>query len=134
MSPLIWDDIDIMNQVLQKAKEIIHILESDSFGTISYVLRAFSILKNSIALLPEKFLDGNIAFSKKLQCYTEKYDHLLNRLLFAACRLNHGMNVHMIMDPEKIFKGDALILSLMKNESLSVIVVSPSKKMTFLLC
>ena len=49
MSPLIWDDIDIMNQVLQKAKEIIHILESDSFGTISYVLRAFSILKNCIA-------------------------------------------------------------------------------------
>jgi len=134
VSPLLWEDIDILNPVFKKAKEIIQILESDSFGTISYVLRAFSIFKNSIALLPEKFEDGKIAVEKKFQRFSVKYDHLWNPLLFSACRLNPAMNVHLIMDSEDIIKGDELILSLMKNESPSIIVDSSSKTHNSLLC
>ena len=63
-----------------------------------------------------------------------KYDHLWNPLLFSACRLNPAMNVHLIMDSEDIIKGDELILSLMKNESPSIIVDSSSKTHNSLLC
>jgi len=42
VEPLIWEDIDVLNLVFLRVKEIIQNLESDSFGTISYVLRASS--------------------------------------------------------------------------------------------
>ena len=134
VEPTLWEDIDLLNPVFARAKEIIQILESDSFGTISYVLRAFSVFKDSVEYLPEKYNAGKIAVNEKMRECWLKYQHLWDPILYAACRLNPAMDVQLIMEPEEVKKGDRLILSLMKNPNPIHIVELPTKKSNSLCC
>jgi len=73
VEPIIWEDIDVLNPVFLRVKEIIQILEIDSFGTISYILRAISVFKDSVEFLPERFNEGEKVVNIKITKIWKKY-------------------------------------------------------------
>ena len=132
--PHIWEDIDHLYPVFKSAQEIIQILESDSFGAISYTLRGFSIFKDQIEYLPEKFLAGKRAVSEKIQKYWNSYRPLWDPFLFAATRLNPALAVHMILETDEILKGDRMILDMMKKFDENEKIEYPKRKSNILCC
>jgi len=134
VEPINWEDIDVLNPVFLRVKEIIQILESDSFGTISYILRAISVFKDSVEFLLERFNDGKKAANVKITKIWKKSQHLWDPILFATCRLDPSMDVNLIMETSQINKGDRYILSMMKNPAPIEVMEKPTKITNPLCC
>lgn len=65
-----WNFIERIIPVLNVYKKAIKILESDDFGTISFVLSSLYKIKTTIETLPKKFFHENILKFKSV--YSEK--------------------------------------------------------------
>jgi len=134
VEPHVWEDIDVLNPLFENSQEIMNILESDNFGSISFVIRGLSLFQHYVQSLPERFNTGKVDVAAKLRKIWEKYNDLWDPLLFAATRLNPALDVYMILESEQIARGDQYILEMMKTFDSHPKVQSPTKKNNVLCC
>ena len=128
VEPSIWDDIEVLFPVFEDAELIISTLESDDFGSVSYILRGFTLFSQHIQLLPERYLQGKISVHNKFREMWEKYRDLWDPFLFAATRLNPSIDIHETLEADQIIRGDEYIISLMKKFDKNPKLDNPIKK------
>ena len=112
--PSMWTTIIELVSFFRIFKQIMEMIESDDFGTISYVLRGITVIENSINLLSEQFSEGKNSFNEKLGSYWTRYNKYWDPLLYADTRLNPSLSASQVMTPEEIIRGDNLIKELMQ--------------------
>jgi len=94
-------------------RKTIQKIESDEFGTISYVLKAFNSLRRIITLLPSKFQSGIESYLEKEFSIWKQYEFCWTPLLFAATRLNPSIDINQLLTSKEITQGDNFIMALL---------------------
>ena len=116
----VWETIEELYPLLTLFEKVVKKLESDCFGTISYILKGLSLMKNEILKLPGRYLKGVDAYLEKERIYWRVYSNHWDPLLFSATRLNPSLDINTILSPEEIIRGDKMI------ESMIVSLIPPN--------
>lgn len=88
-------------------------LESDHFGTISYVIYEFGKIQKELQDLPQKYHIGVTQFNAMYKEYWEENFERIKLTLFIATRLNPLIKHELILTPDEIKTADDEILKIM---------------------
>lgn len=94
-------------------KKAYKVLESDKFGTISYILRFYKRILKKLNMLPQVYNAGVNAFKDVYKEYWTNYFKEFDLVLYMATRLNPFIKHERCMTPEEIQRADTEILKIM---------------------
>jgi len=113
----VWESITSLIPLFNCFRKIIQNIESDEFGTISYVLKAFNSLRRIITFLPSKFQSGIESYLGKEFSIWKHYEFCWTPLLFAATRFNPSIDINQLLTSKEITQGDNFIMALLEEIS-----------------